>query len=131
VYRDAKKHTSLTSCQAKNKEKLHSHFNLSFTAVNLAKIVHWYSILIEKRKSFSMADVKTINHNTLLLERFIAMFAIKPNVLKNNQNVKELLYIRHYCRLMLRICYRTIVEETPPIIMCWRHNDMLRRDINM
>jgi len=26
------------------------------------------------------------------LERFITMFAIKPNVLKNNQNVKELLF---------------------------------------
>jgi hypothetical protein len=91
VYRDAKQHTSLTSCQARNKEKLESHFNLSLTAVNLAKIVHWYSIPIEKRKSFSMSDIKTINHNTLLLERFIAMFAIKPNLLKNNQNVKELL----------------------------------------
>ena len=91
VYRDAKQHTSLTSCQARNKEKLNSHFNLSLTAVNLAKIVHWYSIPIEQRKAFSLSDIKTINHNTLLLERFITMFAIKPNVLKNNQNVKELL----------------------------------------
>jgi len=38
-----------------------------------------------------MADDKTINHNALLLNRFIAMFAIKPNLLKNNQNVNELL----------------------------------------
>jgi hypothetical protein len=38
-----------------------------------------------------MADIKTINHNALLLDRFILMFAIKPNILKNNQNVKELL----------------------------------------
>jgi hypothetical protein len=91
VYRDAKQHTSLTSCQARNKEKLDVHFNLSLTAVNLAKIVHWYSIPIEQRKTFSLSDIKTINHNTLLLERFIVMFAIKPNVLKNNQNVKELL----------------------------------------
>jgi hypothetical protein len=91
VYRDAKQHTSLTSCQARNKEKLNSHFNLSLTAVNLAKIIHWYSIPIEQRKAFSLSDIKTINHNTLLLEKFIVMFAIKPNVLKNNQNVKELL----------------------------------------
>lgn len=91
VYRDAKQHTSLTSCQARNKEKLYFHFNMSLTAVNVTKIVHWYSIPIEKRKSFSLSDIKTINHNTLLLERFIAMFAIKPYILKNNQNVKELL----------------------------------------
>ena len=91
VYRDAKQHTSLTSCQARNKEKLDFHFNMSLTAVNVAKIVHWYSIPIETRKSFSLSDIKTINHNTLLLERFIAMFGIKPYILKNNQNVKELL----------------------------------------
>lgn len=91
VYRDAKQHTSLTSCQARNKEKLDFHFNMSLTAVNVAKIVHWYSIPIQERKSFSLSDIKTINHNTLLLERFIEMFAIKPYLLKNNQNVKELL----------------------------------------
>ena len=91
VYRDAKQHTSLTSCQARNKEKLDFHFNMSLTAVNVAKIVHWYSIPIQERKSFSLSDMKTINHNTLLLERFIEMFAIKPYLLKNNQNVKELL----------------------------------------
>ncbi|MGC3977152.1 MAG: hypothetical protein QM751_02295 [Paludibacteraceae bacterium] len=45
----------------------------------------------EERKSFSMADIKTVNHNALLLERFITMFALKTNILKNNQNVKELL----------------------------------------
>ena len=91
VYRDAKQFTSLSSCQARNKEKLYFHFNMSLTAVNVAKVVHWYSIPIDERKSFSLSDVKTINHNTLLLERFITMFAIKPNLLKNNQNVKELL----------------------------------------
>jgi hypothetical protein len=61
------------------------------SAVNLAKIVHWYFIPIEQRKSFSLSDIKIINHNTLLLERFITMFAVKPNVLKNNLDIKELL----------------------------------------
>ncbi|MGC3978936.1 MAG: transposase [Paludibacteraceae bacterium] len=92
LYRDAKQYCGLSNSQARNKEKLHSHFNFSLTAVNIAKVVHWYSIPIEERKAFSMADIKTINHNTLLLERFISMFAIKPNILKNNQNVKELLF---------------------------------------
>ncbi len=91
VYRDAKQFTSLTTCQARNKEKLDFHFNMSLTAVNVAKVVHWYSIPIEKRKSFSLSDIKTINHNTLLLQRFIEMFAIKPYLLKNNQNVNDLL----------------------------------------
>jgi hypothetical protein len=82
----------LTSCQAINKEKPDVHFNLSLTAVNLAKIDHWYSIPIEQRKAFSLSDIKTINHNTLLLERFITMFAIKPNVLKNNLRMSKSSY---------------------------------------
>lgn len=91
LYRDAKQFTALTTCQARDKEKMNFHFNMSLTAVNVAKVVHWFSIPKDQRKAFSMADIKTINHNALLLDRFIAMFAIKPNLLKNNQNVKELL----------------------------------------
>ena len=91
LYRDAKQYTGLTHCQARNKEKLDFHFNASLTAVNLAKVAHWYSIPIDQRKSFSLSDIKTINHNALLLNQFMTMFAIKPNVLKNIQNVNELL----------------------------------------
>lgn len=92
LYRDAKQFTSLTSSQAREVNKLNFHFNMSLTAVNVAKVAHWFSIPKEERKSFSMSDIKTINHNALLLNRFISMFAIKPNILKNNQNVKELLF---------------------------------------
>lgn len=91
IYRDAKQFTALNNCQARDEEKLNFHFNISLTAVNVAKVVHWLSITKEERKEFSLADIKTINHNTLLLDRFISMFAIRPNTLKNNQNIKELL----------------------------------------
>jgi hypothetical protein len=91
LYRDAKQHTGLTDCQARSKEKLHFHFNISLTSVSVAKAVHWFSFPEEKRKSFSMANIKTMNHNALLLKRFLCVFAVKPNVLKNNQNIKELL----------------------------------------
>lgn len=92
LYRDAKQHTSLTTCQARDSKKLTTHFNLSLTAVNIAKVIHWYALPRDERKAFSMADIKTVNHNILLLEKFIAMFAVKPNTLKNNQIVKELIY---------------------------------------
>ena len=39
-----------------------------------------------------MADIKTLYHNMLLIERFIDVFAIKPNKLKNQDIVKELIY---------------------------------------
>ena len=91
LYRDAKQHTGLTNCQARSKEKLHFHFNISLTAVSVARAVHWFSIEKEKRKEFSLSDIKTMNHNALLLNRFLCTFAINPNLLKNNQKVKELL----------------------------------------
>ena len=41
--------------------------------------------------SFSMADYKTLCNNTLMLERFMTVFAINPNTPKNQKIVKELL----------------------------------------
>ena len=92
LYRDAKQHTGLTNSQARSKEKLHFHCNMSLTAVSVAKAVHWLSIKKEKRRAFSMANIKTMNHNALLLKRFLCVFEVKPNLLKNKQNVKELLH---------------------------------------
>ena len=91
IYRDAKQFTALNNCQARDENKLNFHFNMSLTSVNAAKAIHWYSIPKQERKEFSLSDIKIINHNTLLLERFISTFGIKPYTLKNNQNVKELL----------------------------------------
>jgi hypothetical protein len=91
LYRDAKQHTGLTNCQARGKDKLHFHFNMSLTAVSVARAVHWFSVEKENRKAFSLADIKTMNYNALLLSRFLCTFAVKPNLLKNNQIVKELI----------------------------------------
>jgi len=91
LYRDGKQHTGLEDCQAREENKLNFHFNLSLTAINVAKIEHWLSKPENERGSFSMADVKTMHHNALLLERFFDVFAIKPNSIKNHQCVKELI----------------------------------------
>lgn len=39
-----------------------------------------------------MADIKTMNHNALLIERFFIKFGINPNLTKNQNHVKELIY---------------------------------------
>ena len=91
IYRDAKQATGLNNCQARSVNKLKFHLNISLTAINVAKVKHWYSIPKKDRAEFSIADIKTINHNTLLLEKFINTLGIKPYALKNNQNVKELI----------------------------------------
>ena len=92
LYRDGKQHTGLEHSQARSKNKLHFHFNASLTTINIARVCHWLSLPKEKREAFSMADVKTLYHNMLLIERFIDVFAVNPNKLKNQDIVKELIY---------------------------------------
>lgn len=92
LYRDGKQHTGLEYSQARSSNKLHFHFNTSLTSINIARVCHWLSLPKEKREAFSMADVKTLYHNMLLLERFIDVFAVNPNKLKNQDIVKELIY---------------------------------------
>lgn len=92
LYRDGKQHTGLTHCQARSESKLHFHFNASLTAINLAKICHWLSIPKEHRKTFSMTDIKTINHNALQLNLFFDKFGINPHLPKNQKKARELLY---------------------------------------
>jgi hypothetical protein len=91
LYRDGKQHTGLENCQARDENKLNFHFNMSLTAINVAKIEHWFSLPENERGAFSMADVKTMHHNALLLERFFDVFAINPNSIKNHQCVNELI----------------------------------------
>jgi len=90
LYRDAKQFTGLTTCQARSENKLDFHFNATLTAVNLAKY-DWLSNSNGTKKPFSMADYKTLCNNTMMLERFMCMFAIDPNTAKNQKIVKELL----------------------------------------
>jgi hypothetical protein len=90
LYRDAKQFTGLNTCQARGKNKLDFHFNATLTAVNIAK--HgWISTRGHEAKPFSMSDYKTMYNNTLMLERFICVFAINPNTPINQKIVKELL----------------------------------------
>jgi len=92
IFRDAKQHTGLNHCQARSKNKLHSHFNTALTAVNIAKITHWIPIPKKQREAFSMADIKTVYHNELLLKRFFSVFGIRPDLAKNKKKIEQLLY---------------------------------------
>jgi hypothetical protein len=92
LYRDAKQHTGLNDCQARSEKKLHFQFNAALSAINIAKVVHWLALPKEQRKAFSMNDIKTMNHNALLIERFFIKFGINPNLPKNQNHVRELIY---------------------------------------
>ncbi len=91
LYRDGKQHTGLTDCQARDTRKLHFHLNASLTAINIAKVALWLTEPKETCGAFSMTDIKTMYHNTLLLNRFFEVFAVSPNSIKNPNAVKELI----------------------------------------
>jgi hypothetical protein len=67
-------------------------FNTALTTVSLAKSEHYLSLPKEKRKSFSMANVKTLYHNKLLINRFFSVLGIDSNTHLNNPKIKELYY---------------------------------------
>ena len=70
------------------------HELMSLTAINLAKIVHWIpkkDETINQDAVFSMSDIKTQNYNELLMNRFISMFGINPELEKNKRKIKQFL----------------------------------------
>lgn len=92
LFRDANQFTGLEPCQARDQQKLHFHFNTALTSVSVMKVAHYLSLPKEERKSFSMASLKTLYHNELLLNRFFEAFAIKPKQRINNPKVEQLLH---------------------------------------
>ena len=90
LYRDAKQHTGLEDTQSRNSEALEYHFNMSLTAVSVAKIVHYLSIEKDLRGPFSMADIKTQYFNELMVDRLFDVFANIPNLTKNHPAIKKL-----------------------------------------
>lgn len=94
IYRDAKQFTGLDDCEARSVNKLNFHWNMSLTAINIAKITQWISKKDAKPNEaipFSMSDVKTMYYNNLLVNRFIAMFGINTKLEKNKSIIKRLL----------------------------------------
>lgn len=94
LYRDAKQFAGLNHCEARSKNKLNFHWNMSLTAINIAKIGHWISKKDQTPKEevvFSMNDVKTQYYNELLLQQFISMFGINPELDKNKRKMKQFL----------------------------------------
>lgn len=91
LYRDGKQFTGLNDCQARSENKLDFQFNMSLTTINIAKVTHWLTKPKNQRNSFSMADIKTLYNNELLMNRFLIKFGINPNLPKNKKKILQLL----------------------------------------
>ena len=65
LFRDAKQFTGLCHCQARDTRALDFAFNLSLAAINVAKaFCRHYNL------KFSIADLKLLMHNAMMIERF-------------------------------------------------------------
>lgn len=68
LFRDAKQHSGLEECQARDRKKLNFHFNISLTNVGIAKAQHYLSIPKAERTSFSLQNIKRMSHNKLITD---------------------------------------------------------------
>jgi hypothetical protein len=76
LIRDAKQYAGLEDCQARDEQKLHTHFNIAMTVVSIAKAAYYLSIPAEQRGSFSMADIKMLYMNQLISKRIFLNLAL-------------------------------------------------------
>lgn len=76
LIRDAKQYAGLEDCQARDQQKLHTHFNIAMTVVSIAKAAYYLSVPIEQRGSFSMADIKMLHMNQLITKRIFSNLAL-------------------------------------------------------
>jgi hypothetical protein len=91
IFRDAKQHTGLEHCQARDKDKLDFHFNASMTAVNIAKQIARQGIDKNVSVPISISDIKIELSNKLMLDLFFLNYGIKPYLQKNNPAYYDLL----------------------------------------
>ena len=87
LLRDSKQYTGLTHCQSRHKEALAFHFNMSLTAINVAR-----AFARQDKRNLSVANVKTLIHNAMMIHRFSVLSGKLPNKLLNTNDFKELLY---------------------------------------
>ena len=85
LIRDAKSYCGLGDCQARSKQKLHSHFNIALTAVSVAKAAYYLPVPKRQQAGFSMADIKMRHMNELLTNRIFSNLAIEPSCEKYQQ----------------------------------------------
>jgi hypothetical protein len=94
IFRDAKQFTGLTDAQTRDPKKLDFHFNISLSALNLAKYDDsWQRAQMNSEPSashFSMASYKRVAFNHHLLERFISKLDLNPTLIKSHPNYENL-----------------------------------------
>jgi hypothetical protein len=96
LWRDAKQFAGFSDCQARDKEALHFHFNVSLTLVNLARIQAQAEHKTNEKFIFSMMSIKQRFFNEHLLNLIISKLALDQTAVKNHPQFE---YLRNYAAI--------------------------------
>lgn len=92
VIRDAKQYTGLTHCQSWVKERIDFHINLSFLAVNVAKIKELERLGGARNyAAFSIATQHVRHHNEMLIQSFFEMLGLDILEFKSHPGYEQAL----------------------------------------
>lgn len=92
VIRDAKQHMGLTHCQSWVKERIDFHINLSFAAVNIARIKEYERLEnASADAACSVGDQRTRFHNEMLIQSIFPMFDLDPLAFKSHPAYEQAL----------------------------------------
>lgn len=90
VFRDAKQYTSLTDCQPRSKDAIHTHINATLSALNLLKLADAREKVTTEQTVISIASWKRRKFNEHLLCRFFDGLGLSMNDEKVMDTYKQL-----------------------------------------
>jgi IS4 transposase len=87
LLRDAKQFTGLTHCQSRNEKSLDFAFNMSLSTINAVR-----AYAKENNINLSVANIKTLMHNNMMINQILCKSGCRPDRLLNAKNYRELLF---------------------------------------
>jgi len=85
VIRDAKQHAGLAHCQSRSKERIDFHINISFAAINIAKIKEQERLAgSAKSVTCSIATQHVRHHNEMLIQSIFPILGLDPLEFKSH-----------------------------------------------
>jgi len=69
------------------------------TATHVAKAGHWTNIPKIEGSAFSPTNIKTMNHDALLI---FSIFGLNPHLRKKSETCQKTIDVRHYYRLKIK-----------------------------
>jgi hypothetical protein len=86
IFRDAKQFTGLTHCQARSKQKLDFHLNMSLTAVSLARACIWLG-----KSEISMNTFTRVAQNCWLVDHLLFKLGLTSQFDLNHPRVQQVI----------------------------------------